>query len=52
MVMLSTLIKWMPGFRELKKTSSRVCVSPAFNSICWGVLFTTWASSVAISFTR
>ena len=39
----------MPGFSELKKTSSRVCVSPAFSSICWGVLLTTWASSVAKS---
>ena len=34
---LSTLIKWMPGKRSLKKTSF-LMPSPAFSSTSWGVV--------------
>ena len=40
---LSTLMRWMPGRRSLKKTSS-LMPSPAFSSTSWGVVSSTWPS--------
>ena len=37
---LSTFIRWMPGKRSLKKTSS-LMPSPAFSSTSWGVVSST-----------
>ena len=49
---LSTLTSQMPGFWSLKKYSS-LMPSPAFSSISWGVVSSTWPlSPVSTSWTR